>query len=100
MNVSVLYRLEKGWVSLDWKEYLKRKSLTSFNLSELVDVLDNWKSNRRCKEIVLFKYKTLPAYITIKRTEFKMMAKWLMNELTKLEMYEDCAHLQSIWDKL
>ena len=100
MNVSVLHTLEKGWVSLDWKEYLKRKDLASLNLSELVDVLDNWKSNRACKEIVLFKYKTIPAYITIKRTDFKLLAKWLMNELAILEMYEDCSHLKSIWNKL
>ena len=70
------------------------------NLSELVDKLNNWKSNRSCKEIVLVKYKNLPVYITLHRKEFKKMGEWLLEELTKVEMYEECIRLQSIWKKL
>jgi hypothetical protein len=65
-----------------------------------VDTLDNWKSNKSCNEIVLVKYKTMPVYITLKRTDFGKMGKWLMDKLTKLEMYEECAYLHSISHKL
>ncbi len=100
MNVSVLEKLEKGWISLEWSKYLPKVKLSKSNLSELVDKLDNWKSNRKCKEIVLIKYKTMPVYITIKRNEFKQVGVWLMDELKQLEMYEECAKLHSISHKL
>ena len=85
---------------MDWKSYLPKANLTKQNLSELVDKLDNWKSNRKCKEIILIKYKSMPAYITLKREDFKSMGNWLMGRLTELEMYEECAKLYSIKNKL
>lgn len=100
MNISVLDKLEKGSILLDWSVYLVRMSLTSKQLSKLIDKLDNWKSNRKCKEIILVKYKSMPVYITLKRGEFKKMSNWLMNRLTELEMYEECAKLHSIKNKL
>ena len=100
MNISALYKLEKGWVTLDWSKYLTRINLSQKNLAQLVDTLDNWKSNRRCKEVVLIKYKSMPVYVTLKRIDFSKMAEWLMLRLTKLEMYEECSKLHSIKNKL
>jgi len=100
MNITVLEKLEKGWISLEWKMYLPKANLSKQNLSELVDKLDNWKSNRKCREIILIKYKSMPAYITLKREDFKSMGNWLMGKLTELEMYEECAKLHSIKNKL
>lgn len=100
MNITVLEKLEKGWVSLDWNKYLPKVKLSKQNLSELVDKLDNWKSNRKCKEIILIKYKSMPVYITLKREEFKPMGKWLIGRLTELEMYEECARLHNFFKKL
>jgi hypothetical protein len=100
MNITVLEKLEKGWITLDWSKYLNRVQLSDKNLSELVDKLDNWKSNRKCREIVLIKYSKLPAYITIHRDDFKSMADWLLNRLSKLEMYEECIRIQKIYNKL
>lgn len=100
MNITAIEKLEKGFIKIDSIKHLNKVELTSKNLSEFVDKLDNWKSNRRCKEIILFKYKTLPMYVTLKRTDFKKMGEWLMDELTKRELYEDCARLHKIWNKL
>lgn len=100
MNISVLDKLEKGWVSLDWSIYLVRMNLSSNQLSELIDKLDNWKSNKSCKTIILMKYKVLPAYITLNRSDFKKLANHLMDVMVKREMYEECARLQLIMKKL
>lgn len=100
MNISVLNKLEKGWILLDWNKHLNRINLTPKNLTELVDKLDNWKSNKKCKEIILIKYKKLPVYITIHRSEFKRMADWLLVRLSNLEIYEECARIQKIYNKL
>ena len=99
MNISALNKLEKGYITFDW-DRLDKINLTSKNLSELVDKLDNWKSNKKCKEIILVKYKKLPVYITIHRRDFKSMADWLLNRLSKLEFYEECVRIQKIYNKL
>ena len=99
MNISVLHKLEKGCITFDWNR-LDRIRLTPKHLSQFVDKLDNWKSNRRCKEIILVKYKNLPVYITLKRTEFKKMGEWLMDKLKELELYEECHRLYKIQHKL
>ena len=48
----------------------------------------------------MIKYKSMPVYVTLKREDFKSMGKWLMIRLTELEMYEECARLQLISNKL
>lgn len=100
MNISVLDKLEKGWISLDWSIYLVRMNLTSKQLSELIDKLNNWKSKKSCKTIILIKYKVLPAYIILNRSDFKKLANHLMGVMVKREMYEECARLQLIINKL
>lgn len=100
MNISILDKLEKGWISLDWSIYLVRMNLSPNHLSELIDKLDNWKSNKSCKTIILIKYKVLPAYITLNRKDFRKLANHLMDVMVKREMYEECARLQSIINKL
>ena len=67
MNITALEKLEKGFIKLDWSTQLDKLNLSEKNLSEFVDKLNNWKSNRRCKEIILAKYKHLPVYITLRR---------------------------------
>jgi hypothetical protein len=100
MNVSILDKLEKGWISLDWSKYLIKMNLTESQLSELVDKLDNWKSNKSCKSIILMKYKVLPAYIILNRSDFKRFSIFLLEILTKREMYEECARISKISNKL
>jgi hypothetical protein len=99
MNISVLQKLEKGYITFDWNR-LDKIPLSPKTLSEFVDKLDNWKSNKKCEEIILVKYKNIPAYITLKRTDFKVMGEWLMEKLKELELYEDCHRLHKIWNKL
>lgn len=100
MNVSILDKLAKGWISLDWSKYLIKMNLTESQLSELVDKLDNWKSNKSCKSIILMKYKVLPAYIILNRSDFKRFSIFLLEILTKREMYEECARISKISNKL
>lgn len=100
MNITALHKLEKGWVQFDWSRTLHRINLSPKNLSELINKLDSWKSNKRCKEIVLIKYEKMPVYITIYRKDFKRLADWLLIKLTKLEIYEECARIQKIYNKL
>jgi hypothetical protein len=100
MNITALNKLESSWVKWDWSDKLIDMPIKPKYLSQLIDVLDNWKSNKRCKEVVIMKYKSLPAYISLKRTDFAKMSDWLMKRLTELELYEECSRLNSIKKEL
>ena len=100
MNITALNKLESSWVKWDWSDKLIDMPIKPKYLSQLIDVLDNWKSNKRCKEVVIMKYKSLPAYISLKRTDFVKMSDWLMKRLTELELYEECSRLNSIKKEL
>ena len=100
MNITALKKLESSWVKWDWSEKLIDMPLEPKHLSQLIDVLDNWKSNKRCKEVVIMKYKSLPAYISVKRTDFLKLSEWLMERLTGLELYEECGRLNGIKKEL
>jgi hypothetical protein len=100
MNITALKKLESSWVKWDWSDKLIDMPIKPKYLSQLIDVLDNWKSNKRCKEVVIMKYKSLPAYISLKRTDFVKMSDWLMKRLTELELYEECSRLNSIKKEL
>jgi hypothetical protein len=100
MNITALNKLENSWVKWDWSDKLIDMPIKPKYLSQLIDVLDNWKSNKRCKEVVIMKYKSLPAYISLKRTDFVKMSDWLMKRLTELELYEECSRLNSIKNEL
>jgi len=100
MNITALNKLENSWVKWDWSDKLIDMPIKPKYLSQLIDVLDNWKSNKRCKELVIMKYKSLPAYISLKRTDFVKMSDWLMKRLTELELYEECSRLNSIKKEL
>lgn len=100
MNITALKKLESSWVKWDWSEKLINMQLKPKTLSQLIDVIDNWKSNKRCKEVILMKYKSLPAYISVKRTDFLKFSEWLMERFTELELYEECARLNIIKKEL
>jgi hypothetical protein len=100
MNITALSKLEKGYVKLDWKQYIHRASLTSKDLERMLDTLDNFKSNRSTKELVLFKLKNSSFYVTIFKKEYSYLLKWLNSEFLDREMYEHCSKVKEIQLKI
>ena len=100
MNVSVLKKIESGWIKLDWAEYIHKIPLTEANLERVIDIIDNFKSNRRAKELVLFKYKHLPAYITVEKRDYVKLLDVVYKMLVAKELYEHCNRLLELKEKL
>ena len=46
MNVTILNKLERGWVRMSWISAIRKNKLSSEELESLVDKVDNFKSNR------------------------------------------------------
>jgi hypothetical protein len=100
MNVTVIEKLEKGWIKMNWKDYIHRVQLSKDDLFELVDKIDRFKGNRSAKEIILFRYKTLPIYVTIERKEYKEFLDWLLAHFIEREWYEGCLKVTKIQSKI
>jgi hypothetical protein len=96
MNLSVLNTLERGYVKLHWHEYIERVQLTIEHLETIVDMINNFKSNKSAKELVVFRFQNIPAYITIKKSEYIDILNWIHKRALTLEIYELCKKIIDI----
>ena len=100
MNVTILNKLERGWVRMSWKSAICKNKLSSEELESLVDKVDNFKSNRSAKEIILYKYKVLPIYVTIYREEYPQLLEYLLSKFVEIERYEICSRMAKLQRKI
>mgnify|MGYP000008430042 CR=1 FL=1 len=100
MNVTILNKLERGWIRMNWKSAIRRNKLSAEQLEALVDKVDNFKSNRSAKEIILYKYKVLPIYVTIYREEYPQLLEYLLSRFVEIEKYEIRGRIVKLQTKL
>jgi hypothetical protein len=100
MNVTVLNKIEAYWVKLDWKDYIERVHFKKSDLETMVDLIDNFKGNRRVKELVVFKYRRLPAYAVIAKSEYTELLDWVYDKFIQMELYENCQRILELKSKL
>jgi hypothetical protein len=74
--------------------------LSNKDLEQMLDIIDNFKTNRRAKELALCKFRFMPAYVCVLRSEFKQFLEWLYGEFIRREMYEECQRVMDIRIKL
>jgi hypothetical protein len=96
MNISVLNTLERGYIKLDWKEYINRIQLTLEHMETIVEMIDTFKLSKSAKELVVFRFQNIPAYITIKKSEYIHMLNWIYERALVLEIYELCKKIVDI----
>ena len=100
MNITVLNKLESGWVKLNWSEWIDRIALSDKDLESMIDMIDNFKRNRRARELVLCKFKYMPAYVTVERNEYGALLDKICGILISRELYEGCQRIIEIKTKL
>jgi len=96
MNASSLSKLEKGYIQLDWKEYINRVELTKSHMETIIDIVDMFKDNKKANEIVIFRFQNIPAYITIKREEFVELLDWMHQKMLHNEFFENCKRINDL----
>lgn len=96
MNIKVLDKLESGYVKFTWIEYINRANLKSSDLEAIVDIIDNFKHNHKVKELIVFKFKIVPAYVSIEKKEYIHILEWIKNKFIELEMYEKCERIVNL----
>lgn len=98
MNSKVLQTLEKGYIRFDWVEYINRVHLTTEHLTTIVGMINNFKSNRGAKELVIFRFKDIPAYVMIEKPQYPKILEWIKDELVRREEYEVCQSIMHLLD--
>ena len=96
MITTVLKKIESGWVRLDWSDYIDRLNLSQSDLETIVDLINNFKRNRKAKDIVICKYRFLPAYICVVKSDFTKLLDWICSEAIRREWYETCQRIMEI----
>jgi len=96
MNIKVLDKLESGYVKFTWMEYINRANFKTSDLEAIVDIIDNFKHNHKVKELIVFRLKIVPAYVSIEKKEYIHILEWIKNKFIGLEMYEKCERIVNI----
>jgi len=94
MNISVLKKLESGYVKLHWKTQCHKFNIN--DLETIVDIIDNFKSKSDVKELIISKFKVVPAYIYIKHSEYIPVLNWICQRYIDAEMYEQCIRVKEL----
>jgi NADH dehydrogenase FAD-containing subunit len=58
------------------------------------------KNNKAAKELIVFRFKDIPAYVTIKREQYTHLLDFIHSQAVGLEMYELCAKVLTIKKEL
>ena len=96
MITSVLDKIESAWIRLDWREYVDRLKLTPEQIESVIETIDTFKRNRKAKDLIIFKYRQMPAYVCVVREEFGELLDWFYAECIKRESYEICQKIVDI----
>ena len=69
-------------------------------METVVDMIDTFKNNRSAKELIVFRFKDIPAYVTIKKEQYSQLLEFIHQQAVKLEMYEICSKVLSVKNSL
>jgi hypothetical protein len=94
MNIKVLSKLESGYVKLHWKS--QRHKFNINDLETIVDIIDNFKYKSNVVELIISKFKIVPAYVYIKKSDYIPVLKWIIDRYVMVEMYERCDRVKEL----
>jgi hypothetical protein len=96
MNITALQKLEKGYIQLNWKNYIHKIELSREHMETIIDLIDVFKFNKNTEELVIFRFEGIPAYITIPRTEYKELLDWMYEKMIRYEFFENCKRIDDL----
>ena len=100
MNITVLDKLEKGFIKFDWGTYINRYYLTTKQLERIIDKIEAFAENDTASELVLFKLDSQPIYITVTADTYGLLLDSITKRLLLTEDYELCSRIVLLKTKL
>ncbi len=96
MNAKVLSNLEKSYIQLDWKDYIGKIEITAEQMIKIIDLIEVFKKIKGTKELVVFRFEGVPAYITVKREEYSSILDWVHQRMIDFELFEECKRINDL----
>jgi hypothetical protein len=96
MNAKVLSSLERSYIQLDWKEYISKIEMNAEQMVKIIDLIEIFKKIKGTKELVIFRFEGIPAYVTIKKEEYSSILDWIHQRMLDFEIFEQCKRIDDI----
>lgn len=96
MNAKVLSSLEKSYIQLDWKDYICKIEMTAEQMVKIIDLIEVFKKIKGTKELVVFRFEGVPAYVTVKKEEYSSILDWIHQRMIDFELFEQCKRINDI----
>lgn len=96
MNAKVLSSLEKSYIQLDWKDYIGKIEITAEQMIKIIDLIEIFKKIKGTKELVVFRFEGVSAYITVKREEYSSILDWVNQRMIDFELFEQCKRINDL----
>jgi hypothetical protein len=96
MNAKVLSSLERSYIQLDWKEYISKIEMNAEQMVKIIDLIEVFKKIKGTKELVVFRFEGIPAYVTVKKEEYSAILDWIHQRMIDFEIFEQCKRIDDI----
>ena len=96
MNAKVLSSLERSYIQLDWKEYISKIEMNAEQMVKIIDLIEVFKKIKGTKELVVFRFEGVPAYVTVKKEEYNAILDWIHQRMIDFEIFEQCKRIDDI----
>lgn len=96
MNAKVLSSLERSYIQLDWKEYISKIEMNAEQMVKIIDLIEVFKKIKGTKELVVFRFEGVPAYVTVKKEEYSSILDWIHQRMLDFEIFEQCKRIDDI----
>jgi hypothetical protein len=96
MNAKVLSSLERSYIQLDWKEYISKIEMNAEQMVKIIDLIEVFKKIKGTKELVVFRFEGVPAYVTVKKEEYSAILDWIHQRMLDFEIFEQCKRIDDI----
>ena len=96
MNAKVLSSLERSYIQLDWKEYISKIEMNAEQMVKIIDLIEVFKKIKGSKELVVFRFEGVPAYVTVKKEEYSSILDWIHQRMLDFEIFEQCKRIDDI----
>jgi|688.fasta_scaffold00038_145 hypothetical protein len=96
MNAKVLSSLERSYIQLDWKEYISKIEMNAEQMIKIIDLIEVFKKIKGTKELVVFRFEGVPAYVTVKKEEYSSILDWIHQRMLDFEIFEQCKRIDDI----
>jgi hypothetical protein len=96
MNAKVLSSLERSYIQLDWKEYISKIEMNAEQMVKIIDLIEVFKKIKGTKELVVFRFEGVPAYVTVKKEEYSSILDWIHQRMLDFEIFEQCKRIDDL----